>query len=109
MKADSTPLEMNSRPPLPVYGSMPPVSIAITSRRDERHPVLAPALTGREEQILRLVASGMTNRQIGERLGLRPQTVKNHVHRVFEKLDVHSRLELIGSLRAPTAPVPVPG
>jgi two-component system, NarL family, response regulator DevR len=71
----------------------------VASRRDEDHPVVAPSLTGREEQVLRLVAEGLSNRQIAEQLGLRPQTVKNHVRRVFEKLDVHSRLELIGSLR----------
>jgi DNA-binding NarL/FixJ family response regulator len=71
----------------------------VASRRDEQHPVLAPSLTGREEEILRLVAAGLSNRQIADRLGLRPQTVKNHVRRVFEKLDVHSRLELIGALR----------
>jgi DNA-binding NarL/FixJ family response regulator len=72
----------------------------VASRRDEDHPVLAPALTGREEEVLRLLAEGLSNRQIAERLGLRPQTVKNHVRRVFEKLDVHSRLELVGGLRA---------
>jgi DNA-binding NarL/FixJ family response regulator len=75
----------------------------VASRRAEDHPVLAPSLTGREEQVLRLVAEGLSNRQIAERLGLRPQTVKNHVRRVFEKLDVHSRLELIGALRAQPA------
>jgi DNA-binding NarL/FixJ family response regulator len=74
----------------------------VASRRDESHPVLAPSLTGREEQVLRLVAAGLTNQRIAERLGLRPQTVKNHVRRVFEKLDVHSRLELIGALREPS-------
>ena len=74
----------------------------VASRRDEQHPVLAPSLTVREEEVLRLVAAGLGNRQIAERLGLRPQTVKNHVRRVFEKLDVHSRLELIGALRDPS-------
>jgi len=73
----------------------------VAGLRDERHPVLAPSLTGREEEVLRLVALGMSNREIAERLGLRTQTVKNHVRRDYEKLDVHSRLELIGSLRAP--------
>jgi DNA-binding NarL/FixJ family response regulator len=72
----------------------------VASRRDEHHPVLAPSLTGREEEVLRLVAAGLSNREIAERLGLRAQTVKNHVRRVFEKLDVHSRLELIGALRS---------
>jgi DNA-binding NarL/FixJ family response regulator len=73
----------------------------VAGRRDEDHPVLAPSLTGREEQVLRLVATGLSNGQIAEHLGLRPQTVKNHVGRVFEKLDVHSRLELVGALRTP--------
>ena len=80
----------------------------VASRRDQEHPVLAPSLTGREEEVLQLVAEGLSNRQIADRLGLRPQTVKNHVRRVFEKLDVHSRLELIGALRLPGAAVPVP-
>jgi DNA-binding NarL/FixJ family response regulator len=71
----------------------------VASRRDDDHPVLSPSLTGREEQVLGLMAAGLTNGQIAERLGLRRQTVKNHVRRVFEKLDIHSRLELIGFLR----------
>ena len=79
----------------------------VASHRDEHHPALAPSLTGREEQVLGLVAAGLSNRQIADQLGLRPQTVKNHVRQVFEKLDVHSRLELLGSLRAPGS-VPVP-
>jgi DNA-binding NarL/FixJ family response regulator len=81
----------------------------VAGRRDEDHPVLARSLTDREEVVLRLLAAGLSNGQIAERLGLRPQTVKNHVRRVFEKLDVHSRLELIGGLRSKQgAPVPVP-
>ena len=72
----------------------------VAARRDEDHPVLAPSLTIREEHILQLVAGGFSNGQIAEQLKLRPQTVKNHVRRVFEKLDVHSRLELIGALRS---------
>jgi DNA-binding NarL/FixJ family response regulator len=71
----------------------------VASRRDQDHPVLAPSLTGREDEVLGLLAAGLSNQQIAERLGLRPQTVKNHVRRVYEKLDVHSRLELLGSLR----------
>lgn len=71
----------------------------VAGLRDEGHPVLAPSLTGREEEVLRLVAEGLGNAEIADRLGLRPQTVKNHVHRVFEKLDVHSRGELLGVFR----------
>lgn len=80
----------------------------VANHRDEDHPVLTRSLTGREEKVLQLLAAGLSNRQIAERLELRPQTVKNHVRRVFEKLDVHSRLELIGGLRGRPGPVPVP-
>jgi len=80
----------------------------VASRRDQDHPVLAPSLTGREEEVLGLLAAGLSNRQIADRLSLRPQTVKNHVRRVYEKLDVHSRLELLGSLRDAARAVPVP-
>jgi DNA-binding NarL/FixJ family response regulator len=72
----------------------------VAGLRDEGHPVLAPSLTEREEEVLRLVAEGLGNREIAARLGLRLQTVKNHVHRVFEKLDVHSRNELLGVFRS---------
>lgn len=56
-------------------------------------------LTPREEQILQLVAQGLSNKEIGQKLALRPQTVKNYVHLILQKLDVHSRLELIRHLR----------
>lgn len=72
----------------------------VAGLRDEGHPVLAPSLTAREEEILRLVAEGLSNAEIASRLGLRRQTVKNHVHRVFEKLDVHRRSEVLGVFRA---------
>ena len=79
----------------------------VAGRREEDHPVLAASLTDREEEVLGLLAAGLSNGQIAERLGLRPQTVKNVVSRVYEKLDVHGRLELLGSLRAQGS-VPVP-
>src|SRR5262249_60763810 len=69
----------------------------VASRRDHEHPVLAPSLTGREEEVLRLVAEGLSNRQIADWLGLRPQTVKNHVPRRVDDLDVDSRPELSGA------------
>jgi len=56
-------------------------------------------LTPREEQVLQLVAQGLSNKEIGQTLYLRPQTVKNYVHVILQKLDAHSRLELIRRLR----------
>ncbi len=56
-------------------------------------------LTKREEDILQLLAQGLSNKEIAQKLYLRPQTVKNYVHLILQKLDVHSRLELIRHLR----------
>lgn len=51
-------------------------------------------LSGTEVEILRLVARGMTNEQIGPKVGLRPSTVKYHISRLSEKLGVHNRVTL---------------
>jgi PAS domain S-box-containing protein len=48
-------------------------------------------LTDRERQILRLLASGWTNREIGEEIGLKTGTVKNHVARILSKLNAADR------------------
>ena len=50
-------------------------------------------LTAREFDVLRLLADGLTNREIGERLFISQKTVGAHVAHVFDKLGVHSRLE----------------
>ena len=57
-------------------------------------------LTPREEEILQLLSEGLSNKEIAGRLFLQPQTVKNYVHLVFQKLDVHSRLDVIRLLRS---------
>jgi len=51
-------------------------------------------LSKREEEIARLVAEGLSNRQISDRLGLSEHTIKNYLFRVFEKLGVGTRVEL---------------
>jgi len=58
------------------------------------------ALTRREEQILQLLVEGLSNKEIAQRLYLRPQTVKNYVHLVLQKLNLRSRLEVIRMFRA---------
>jgi DNA-binding NarL/FixJ family response regulator len=54
----------------------------------------APSLTEREVEILRLVATGMSYRQIAERLVLSHRTVQNHVQNTLAKLQLHNRVEL---------------
>jgi DNA-binding CsgD family transcriptional regulator len=51
-------------------------------------------LTRSEEQVARLAAAGLTNRQIGSRLFISPRTVQTHLSHVFAKLGVTSRREL---------------
>ena len=53
------------------------------------------ALTEREREILKLVAEGYTNAQIGERLFISPKTVDTHRTHIMDKLNLHSRAELV--------------
>ena len=55
-------------------------------------------LTAQEREVARLAATGLTNRQIAERLAISPKTVGVHLYRVFPKLGVTSRAELRDAL-----------
>jgi len=66
----------------------PPASGATPSPR--RSP-----LSRREMDALRLLAQGMSNRQIGEALSISPITARNHVDRLLTKLGVQSRLQAV--------------
>jgi DNA-binding NarL/FixJ family response regulator len=55
----------------------------------------APRLTERETEVLRLVAKGLTYRQIAERLVISHRTVQNHVQNTLGKLQLHNRVELV--------------
>jgi two-component system, NarL family, nitrate/nitrite response regulator NarL len=52
-------------------------------------------LTKREEEVARLVAAGLSNRDVSEKLGLSEHTVKNYLFHIFEKLSVSTRIELV--------------
>jgi two-component system NarL family response regulator len=54
-----------------------------------------PVLTGRELEVLQLVAQGKTSRQIGELLFISENTVKNHIRNILDKLGLHSRNEAV--------------
>jgi RNA polymerase sigma factor (sigma-70 family) len=60
-------------------------------RQEERLREQLDALTTREEEILKLLATGESNREIGKRLFISEQTVKNHVASIFRKLRVNDR------------------
>ena len=61
--------------------------VATTSSEDDS----APLLSEREAEILVLVAEGLTNPQVGERLYLSPRTVGQHLRSIYRKLGVSSR------------------
>ena len=54
-----------------------------------------PLLTRREEDVVRLVADGLKNREIAQRLKVKEHSIRNYIYRIFEKLGVSSRVELI--------------
>jgi DNA-binding NarL/FixJ family response regulator len=54
-----------------------------------------PSLTDRETEVLRLVAKGLTYKQVAERLVISHRTVQNHVQNTLNKLQLHNRVELV--------------
>ncbi len=66
----------------------------------------AAALTSRQHQIVRLVAQGATNKEVAARLYLSPRTVDYHLRRVFERLGITSRADLIRRCGAGSASHP---
>jgi two-component system NarL family response regulator len=57
--------------------------------------VTTPILTARELDVLKLVAEGLGNREIGRRLFISENTVKNHVRNILEKLHLHTRMDAV--------------
>jgi len=64
-----------------------------------RNPIGQP-LTGRQREIIELVAAGLSNKQIAERLVTSVRTVEGHVYRAYQRLGAESREELVKMLRA---------
>ncbi len=60
--------------------------------------ILTTHLTDRQRQIASLLGRGLTNKEIGRSLSIRSSTVRNHVHAIFEKLNVRRRAEAVALL-----------
>ena len=58
-----------------------------------------PALTKREIEVLALLASGLTNKEIARNIGLSPETVKDHLENLYRKLDAQDRMGALGKAR----------
>lgn len=69
----------------------PRVAAALLRRRIPTHLPYTSQLSPRETDIIRLIAQGLSNRDIGHRLILSEKTVKNHVSRIFSKLHFTAR------------------
>jgi DNA-binding NarL/FixJ family response regulator len=67
----------------------------LARQAEEQRQLPAPRLTERELEVLKLVAQGLTNRDIAEVLFISENTVKNHVRNILEKLHLHSRMEAV--------------
>ncbi|MFM8899858.1 MAG: XrtB/PEP-CTERM-associated transcriptional regulator EpsA [Burkholderiales bacterium] len=81
-------------PTAPLTESAPPVAAALP----ESLPLQQWGLTSREAEIVSWVAMGKTNPDIGLILGISAFTVKNHLQRIFKKLDVSNRAQAVGKL-----------
>lgn len=67
-----------------------------SERDDERKPLQSfEQLTPREREVLALLARGHSTRDMAQSLSISPNTVRNHIHHILGKLQVHSRLEAV--------------
>jgi DNA-binding CsgD family transcriptional regulator len=81
--------------------------IAPTAAPDEPSPSISPVaascdvsrLSPRELQIAQMAANGLSSKEIAAHIGLSPHTVRNHLKRIYAKLGVRSRVELVHALR----------
>jgi Response regulator containing a CheY-like receiver domain and an HTH DNA-binding domain len=56
-----------------------------------------PSLTQREREVLRLLADGLSNEEIGKRLFISPETVRTHVRKAMAKLEADTRTEAVAT------------
>ena len=68
----------------------------------------AVRMTARERAVFDLIADGLSNKEIAQRLHLAANTVKGHVHNILEKLALHTRLEIAADARTGKSESPSP-
>lgn len=61
----------------------------------EQMPRDAIKLTPREVEIINKIAEGLSNKEIAQQLSVEVQTIKNHIHNILDKLQLHNRLEAV--------------
>jgi DNA-binding NarL/FixJ family response regulator len=85
------------------------VSVAVGRKPSE--VLKAVRMTERERAVFDLIADGLSNKEIAQRLQLATNTVKGHVHNILEKLALHTRLQVAAYARRsstsePATPLP---
>jgi DNA-binding NarL/FixJ family response regulator len=80
-------------PPL-LTGSLFTHVVDLALRKGKGKLPEAVRMTRREREVIVLIAEGMSNKEIAQRLNLSPYTVKSHIHNILEKMALHSRLEI---------------
>lgn len=90
------------RRPLIVSGSRRDLfieAISTTALLLRERPTGIAKLTHREEEVMRCVAAGLSNAEIGRRLWIEPATVRKHLEHIFDKLGVRSRTAAVAKTR----------
>lgn len=67
----------------------------LTGERVLKIPLSSVKLTSREVEIINQIADGLSNKAIAQQLAIQTQTVKNHIHNILEKLQLHNRLQAV--------------
>jgi len=74
----------------------PDIARKVTDYFNPVHPSkIQDPLTLREEQVLNAIEEGLTNKVIAERLSISIETVKSHVKKIYQKLEVNNRLDIV--------------
>src|SRR5258705_5021031 len=81
--------------------------------REQRHIAVSEnaltVLTDRERQIMRLVSEGLSNKEIGRRLNISDGTIKQHLHHIYQKLEISNRTVLAALAITQNSRTSVPG
>ena len=84
---------INVLPPL-LTGSLFSQIVEHATRKKKGNPFASVRMTTREREVIGLIAEGLSNKDIAQRLHVATDTVKSHVHNILEKLALHTRLEI---------------
>jgi PAS domain S-box-containing protein len=97
---ERVPVEISAVPLMNGVGVVVGVFGLFEGRLDESLTAPPPHLTPRQVEVLRLLEQGRSTKQIAAELHLSPETVRNHVRRLFRALGVNTRLEAVAAVRA---------